>query len=110
MSACTIIEIELSFQARAAHQFAKLARVATRLHALIRHVELLHEPLDLLEMLELLAARRDSATASERSSGYAKINAMAVDAAFFSQFAWSTSSVGRSATRRFDPGPAASRT
>ena len=48
-------EVELALGLVRAHQLAQLARVAPRLHALVRHVELLHEALDLLEVLELLA-------------------------------------------------------
>ena len=48
-------EIELALGLMRAHQLAQLARVAPGLHAPVRHVELLHEALDLLEMLELFA-------------------------------------------------------
>ena len=48
-------EIELALGLMRAHQLAQLARVASGLHALIRHVELLHEALDLFEMFQLFA-------------------------------------------------------
>src|SRR5688572_5969089 len=48
-------EIQLAFRLVRTNLLAQFACVAARRHALVGHVETLHEPLDLLEMLELLA-------------------------------------------------------